>query len=448
MTRDRLLTAYKRCYNPSLARQFRASDSPIEEFASGPTVFDDEGRAYLDFACAHGVFGVGHGNADVRAALLAQLETLATVPALLYNAPAAELMARLADLLPGDLARVALAGSGSEAVEIALRTARLARPGRRRLVAMVDSYHGKTLGALAVMGQPHLRLPFGGCWPDTVFVEHGDAHALARAIGSGALAVFVEPVLGGGTLSVPPVGYMAAVRDLCDATGTLMIADEVQTGFGRTGTMFAVEHDGVVPDMIVLSKAITGGHTPIAATVLREALVAGSPHLAAAAALDRGSDSSGSPLVCAAANAAVDFIVEHDLPSRAGALGDVMLFGLERIAECHPEFVLDARGRGLMAGLRLRNRMVENALWLQLLRRGVLSAHSLSAAATPVLRFYPPMTVAREDIDRVLEMLDDSLVELGRRLWPIAYDIGDWSLRFQHRMPASVLRHGARLIGY
>ncbi|HEX8052775.1 MAG TPA: aminotransferase class III-fold pyridoxal phosphate-dependent enzyme [Thermoleophilaceae bacterium] len=444
--RDRLLGAYRSHYNPSLARMFDAYGAPVELAGSGAVLQDEEGCEYLDFSGGHGVFGVGHGNGAVRAAVLDQLHTLASAPPLLRTAPAATLIGRLAELLPGDLDRIALAGSGSEAMEIALRTARLARPDRRRLVAASDSYHGKTLGALAVMGQEHLRVPFGRSWPSTSFVPHGDAAAAAEAIGDGVLAMVVEPILGGGTLSVPPDGYLAALREHCDATGTLLVVDEVQTGFGRTGTMFAVERDGIVPDMIVLSKAITGGHTPIAVTAVREGLLAGSDALAAAAA-ERPSESAGSPLVCAAANAALDFIVEHDLPGRAATLGPVVLDGLERIARSHPELVHDARGRGLMVGLRLRNRVVENALWLQLLKRGVLGALSLSVARTPVLRLYPPLTVERDEIERVLDVLDESLGELRRRLRPAVYDLGDQSLRFQHRLPPSLLRRGARLIG-
>jgi putrescine aminotransferase len=443
--RERLLGAYRSHYNPSLARMFDAYGAPVELAGSGAVIQDEEGGEYLDFSGGHGVFGVGHGNGAVREAVLEQLRTLATAPPLLHTAPAAGLMGRLAELLPGDLDRVALAGSGSEAMEVALRTARLARPDRRRLVAACDSYHGKTLGALAVMGQDHLREPFGRSWPQTSFVPHGDAEAAAAAIGTGALAMVVEPVLGGGTLSVPPDGYLAALRAHCDATGTLLIVDEVQTGFGRTGTMFAVERDGIVPDMIVLSKAISGGHTPIAVTAIREALVAGSASLVTAA--ERPSESAGSPLVCAAANAALDFIVEHDLPGRAAELGPVLLDGLERLARSHPALVHDARGRGLMVGLRLRNRVVENALWLQLLKRGVLGALSLSVARTPVLRLYPPLTVERDELERVLDVLDESLAELRRRLRPSVYDLGDQSLRFQHRLPPSLLRRGARLIG-
>jgi putrescine aminotransferase len=446
MRRERLLRAYRAHYNPSLARLFAASGTPVEAAARGTTVVDAEGREYLDFAAGHGVFGVGYANEHVRAAVLDQLERLATAPPLLRHEAAATFMSRLAALLPGDLDRVALAGSGSEAVEVALRTARLARPQRRRLVAATDSYHGKTLGALGVMGQPHLRTPFGPSWPDTAFVPHGDARALEAAVGAGALAVILEPVLGGGSLSVPPDGYLTAAREICDRTGTLLIADEVQTGFGRTGTMFAIEREGIVPDIVTVSKAITGGHAPIAATVMRRSLVDDAPDAMTGAAA-RGSDSAGSPLACAAANAALDFIEEHDLPARAAALGEPLMAGLSAIAADHAPLVLEARGRGLMAGLRLRNRMVENALWLKLLKRGVIGGLSLSNAATPVMRVYPPLTVERGEIDHALGALDESLRELRRGIRRHLYDLGDRSLRFQYRMPASVLRGGARLIG-
>jgi putrescine aminotransferase len=432
---SRVLRAYRRHYNPSLARLFEASHCPVEIAGRDQTVVDSDGIAYLDFAAGHGVFGVGYCNPAVQAAVQQQLATMATAPPLLDHEPGATLIAKLASLLPGDLDRVVLAGSGSEAVEVALRAARTARPDRPALVAAVDSYHGKTLGALAVMGQPHLRTPFGTSWPDSRFVPHGDTRATTAAIGPDTAAVILEPVLGGGSLTVPPDGYLAAVRACCDQVGALLIADEVQTGFGRTGTMFAIDRDGIVPDVIVLSKAITGGHVPMAATVMREGL-----HV------DYASDSAGSPLACAAANAAIDYIVEHDLPARAAGLGTRLLAGLDELAVAHPRFVREARGRGLMTGLQLRNRMVENALWLQLLKRRVVAALSLSRAAAPVLRLYPPLTVTAREIDIVLEALDESLTEMGRRLWTPVYDLGDASLRFQYRMPAAVLRRGARLI--
>jgi len=437
VTRTHLLRAYAQHYNPSLARLFGAACTPVEDSASGATVFTTTGEAYLDFACGHGVFAVGHRNAAVQHAVLRQIGTLATAPPLLGNEPRAKLLSRLARLLPPGLDRIELAGSGTEAVEIALRTARLARPGRRALVAAIDSYHGKTLGALAVMGQPHLRAPFGALWPPVAFVPHGDAEAAARAIKPGTLAVVLEPILGGGSLSVPPDGYLARVRERCDEVGALLIVDEVQTGFGRTGTMFAFERDGIVPDMVILSKAMTGGHVPIAAVAVRRELETDP--------LERPSDSAGSPLVCAAAAAAIDYIVEHELTARAERMGHLLLTGLEEIAAAHPELVHDARGRGLMTGLRLRNQLVENALWLQLLKRRVVVALSLSNASKPVLRFYPPLVVEPAQIDRFLETLDASLRELGR-FPPRVYDVAGRSLRLQHWMPASVLRLGARLI--
>ena len=443
MTRTRLLDSYARHYNPSLARLFHASRTPIEHHAGGARVVTSGGETYLDFACGHGVFAIGHRNAAVQQAVQRQLSVLATAPPLLDNEPAAALMARLAHLLPLGLDRIGLAGSGTEAMEIALRTARLALPDRRGLVAAIDSYHGKTLGALAVMGQPHLRQPFGSRWPAATFVPHGDVEAIEQAIRPNTLAVVLEPILAGGSLSVPPEGYLKAVRRRCDAVGALLIVDEVQTGFGRTGTMFAFEREGIVPDMLILSKALTGGHTPIAVTVVDRSV---SDRSATPVGLmEWVSDSAGSPLVCAAASAAIDYIVEHDLASRANRLGARLLAGLAEIGSRHPQFVLDVRGRGLMTGLRLRNRFVENALWLQLLKRHVVVALSLSNSATPVMRIYPPLTVNRAEIELVLDALDESLHEL-RRLPPRAYDIGSWSMRFQYRVPKSALRVSARLI--
>jgi putrescine aminotransferase len=425
---------------------YHAARCPVEATAQGAWVFAEDGSAYLDFAAGYGVFGVGHLDQHVQAAVQHQLVALATAPSLLYNAPAAALMRRLSGLLPGDLRRVLLAGSGSEAIEIALWTAMLARPGRTRLVAAAKSYHGKTLGALSVMGQDHLRSPFEPLWPDVRFVPYGDTSAMAAAVGRGALAVVLEPLLGGGYLIVPPDGYLAEVAQLCARTGTPLIVDEVQTGFGRTGTMFAIEREGVIPDVLVVSKGITGGHVPMAAAVVREQMIG---EIGLATGLDPagyGLGAAASSLTCAGAKAAIDVIVARDLPRRAEEVGRHLLRGLCDVVEAHPTLATDAPGRGLMAGVKLRNAMVENAVWLQLLKRGVLAGLSTnSRAEKPVLRLFPPLTVELDEVDVAVGALDEALDQLERRP-ALLFDLANHALRVQYHFPKLLLRGGARLL--
>ena len=373
--------------------------------------------------------------------MLEQLERLATAPFMTSHEPAAALVSTLAGLLPNDLQRVFLCGSGSEAVEIALRIAGLARPERTRLVAVSHGFHGKTLGATGVCGQDYLRKPFEPIWDDVRFVPFGDFEAMERAVGEGASAVLVEAVLGGGFITVPPPGYLAELRALCDRTGTMLVIDEVQTGFGRTGKLFAIEHDGVVPDVLILSKGMTGGHVSMAAAVVRESVMEAVP--ASAGTLDPFAyiaDAGGSPLACAAARAAISFIVDERLPEAAAEIGPYLQQGLRRAAERYPSVGLGAPGVGLMTGIKLRNNMVENALWLQMLKRKVITGLSTNPVTpTPVMRFFAPLTVTRQHIDVALEALDDSLRELTR--FPgLALDLANQVAKIQFRIPKPVLR--------
>lgn len=446
MRREEILNTYERHYNPTLGRLFDVAACPVEAHAQGMRLFDESGRSYLDFAAGYGVFSVGHLNARVQAAVQRQLARLPMTPPLLYNESVALLMCKLTSLLPAALNRVCLAGSGSEAIEIALRTVSWARPRRTRLVAAANSYHGKTLGALGLMGQNHLRSLFEPLRCAAQFVPFGDPAAMARAIGAGARAVFLEPILGGGHITVPPDGYLSAVRELCDRTDTPLVIDEVQTGFGRTGRMFAFEHDDIVPDILILSKAITGGHTPMAAAVMRDELAHCVGHAYEADPNAQQAGAWSTPLVCAAASAAIDFIVEENLPARAAALGAYLIERLRRTAEAYPAFVQDVPGRGLMTGIKLRNNIVESAVWMQLLKRRVLSGLSTNChTARPVLRLFPPLTVERAEIDTAVEAVHDSIKELAR-VPCLLYDLANQAFKMQHHLPLPLLRLGARLL--
>ncbi len=440
--RGELLQLYRRHYNAPLARHFELGGCSVETAGAGSVVVDELGREYLDVATAHGIFGLGHCHPGIQGQVLAQLDRIAGPTGGVAHGPGASLVARLANLLPGDLERVTFAGSGSEAIEIALRTALLARPGRTRLIAARHAYHGKTLGALGVMGMTHLRRPFEPLWPDVRLVEYGDAEAMAGAIGDGAAAVLLEPVLAGGTIQVPPAGYLEAVGAICERTGTLLIADEVQTGLGRTGRMFGIERAGVVPDMVVLSKILTGGYVPIGATVVSETVAREADDRAAGA--DYGSESACWPLVAAAADAAVSYVEQHGLADRAQRLGAYLGDCLDTLAEMFPRFVVDTPGIGLMRGVRVRSRVIENALWLQLRRRNVVVGLSLnSTATTPVLRVYPPLTVAREEIDQLMEALYDSLLSLERLRPRAIYALAGPALALQFWLPARMLTAAA-----
>ncbi|RBO92414.1 aspartate aminotransferase family protein [Nocardia puris] len=444
-SRRAVLDIYRRHYNHSLSLMMRAGRLPIEVSAREHTIVDERGREYLDFSAGYGVFGLGHLDPDVQRAAQRQLAELAMVPPPLRTAAAEELKRTLARITPGDLEHVILSGSGSEAVEVARRLARLARPGRVRMVAATTGYHGKTLGAMALLGQNHLTAPFFDADPDTRFVPYGDLRAMAAALDDGVAAVCLEPVVGGGYVTVPPDGYLTEVARLCRWHGALLIADEVQTGFGRTGTLFGVDRENVAPDILVVSKAMSGGHVPISATVVRDEVFAAALETSGGA-LPFDTEAGWSPFVCAAAAAAMEKIVADDLAGNAARLGDYLLDRLASVAARYPSLVLEVEGRGLMVGMKVLNPLVEQGILLQMVRRGVLTGISMNSAAKhPALRIFPPLTVSRAEIDKAVAALDATLADLSQ--YPaFSYRILDTFMAVQFHLPRWLLRYGADIL--
>lgn len=405
--RQQILSALGAHWNPGLAKVLAMGARPVELRAEGSTVYGEDGYQAIDFSGSFGVFAVGHGNARVLGAVRHALQTAPVVPPGAVDGSTARLFELLTEILPAGLNQYVLGCSGSDATEVALRAAHLARPGRRRIVVAEDGYHGKTLAALAVTGQRGPRGPFEPLGADVVVVPYGDTAAARAALaGHDVAAVILEPVLGGTALTVPARGYIADVAQACTDAGTLFVADEIQCGFGRTGWMFAVERDNVTPDVMLLSKALTGGVMPIAVCAFTDGVLADAmrnpewdPRL-----LD---GTCTSALATAAAAASVEELRERDLPDRAAALGPRLSGGLTRLVERYPGLLVDAPGIGLMTGLRVREPHVELMLHGGLFARGVHIGPSLDATLhQPVLRVYPPLTCTEDEIDQVLEALD------------------------------------------
>jgi putrescine aminotransferase len=440
MNRSDLIQASERHWNPTAALLYKMAHRTVESHAQGSYVHDEDGQRFLDFACSYGVFIVGHCNPHVQARVLAQMNQLAASPYGGANAITAEFMHTLTAMLPGDLSRVFFANSGAEISELTMRAVLAAAAPRRQIVVIQNSYHGKTLGALNLLGQKGHRQPFLPLMPDVTFVPFGDVDAMKRAVGEGVAAVFLEPILGGPYLQVPPPGYVRQVAELCKATGTLFIADEIQTAFGRCGRMFAIDYDdGVQPDVMLLSKGITGGHSSMAVAVMSEALVQRIEAIPNLPARYLSTDSGGSPYACAAALAAIEFIRDQDLPARARQLGAQLLKGLRDAAARHPQLIVDVPGIGLMTGLKVRNPAVETAITIGLAKRGVHVGHSLNeSAVNPVLRFYPPLTVSSEDIAKALAALNETLDEMARKP-PVVFDALNQVIRRQYRLPKALM---------
>ncbi len=351
----------------------------------GARVWDAAGREYIDCVGGHGVAIVGHCNPEVVEAIRKQAGDLVTCPEVFYNDRRAELLTRLAEVAPVGLDRAFLCNSGAEAVEGAIKFARLAT-GRPGIVGAMRGFHGRTFGALSATWEEKYRKPFEPLVPGFSHVPYDNLDRLAEAVGPDTAAVLLEPVQGEGGVRPASPGYLQGALEICRQHGALLILDEVQTGLGRTGRMFACEHEGVVPDLMCLGKGLAGG-VPIGAVLL-------GPRIPPLPQGVHGSTFGGNPLACAAAVAAIGFIEREDLCGRAARLGARFIEQLRGLSSSR---IREVRGRGLMVGIELREKVQPYLLALQ--ERGVLA---LPAGAT-VLRFLPPLVIDEQDLARVVE---------------------------------------------
>ncbi len=389
--------------------------------AEGLSLFDDQGREVLDFLGGYGAVSLGHNHPDVRAAIEEVL--LSQPPQFLLFAPqplAAELARRLVALAPAGLDLCFFASSGSEAVEGALKLARLATR-RRRFVSALGSYHGTTMGALSVTGSERHRQPFEPLLEDASFVPFGDAAAVERELRKRDVAALIlEPMQGEGGMRPPPAGYLAEVSRLCRRYGTLLVLDEVQTGLGRCGKMFASDEQGVEPDVILLAKGLSGGLVPISALITKKPL-----WQRAYGTLQRYdlhcSTFGGGALACAAALATLEVIHRDGLVEASARHGQYLRERIAAVTAGHP-LVKEVRGQGLLLGIELDapaggvgKDLAGQWLVVGLLERGVLV--QVCADATGVVRVQPPLTVTGEAIDRFAAALQATLAEHATGRW-------------------------------
>ena len=359
---------------------------------SGAYVFDADGKRYLDATSGQGVAALGHSHPAVAAAIAEQAQRLITCHESFYNDRRAELYALLSGIMPGDLQRFFLCNSGAEAIEGALKVAKLLT-GRDGIVAVKRAFHGRTTGALSMTWTPKYRKPFQAWLPTVTHVAFNDIEGACEAINGETAAVVLEAVQGEGGVHPAADIYLRGLREHCDRTGAMLIMDEIQTGFGRTGRWFGFEHAGIVPDIVAMGKAIGGG-LPMGAVGWRDAHgpIPRATH---------GSTFGGNPLACAASIAALNTIRAENLVERARENGDWLMNQL-RDADLRQARAL--RGRGLMIGIELRGRVTPILKSLQ--ESGVLAL----PAGLNTLRLLPPLIINREQlqnlVDAIAQVLD------------------------------------------
>jgi acetylornithine/succinyldiaminopimelate/putrescine aminotransferase len=377
----------------------------IEAQREGAWVWDFDGRRFLDCFTSAGSFNVGRRNPRVIRAAHEALDTLDHGNFLLCSRQKAELAKKLAEITPEGLQCTTFGNGGGEAIDFALKLARGAT-GRAKIISSVNGYHGHTGFALSATGRSAYREPFEPLVPDFEFVPYGDLAAIEAALDETTAAVILEPVQGEGGIVVPPAPYLRGVRDACDRVGALLILDEIQTGFGRTGKWFASEHYGVVPDIMTVAKSLGGSIVPISAAIyteeLREFLIP-NPfiHL---------STFGGSDLACVVALAVIAEIEETGLVEHAAKVGTRLVAGLHRIKDAHPEVIAEVRHLGLMTGLKYTEDGYGVRMSHQLSRHGVLAIYSGNEPS--VMRLMPSLVITAEEIDFLLEAIEASVTDL------------------------------------
>ena len=356
----------------------------------GASLFDVDGNEYIDCSSGHGVANLGHAHPKIAEALYKQANTLVTLFKTFPNDQRAMLMQKITALVPG-LDRVFFCNSGTEAVEASFKFARIST-GRKNFIAAMRAFHGRTYGSLSATFNKKYREGFEPLLPGVSHVSYNNIEALDKAVNEETAAVILEVVQGEGGVYPASAEYIQAARKICDKRGALLIVDEIQTGFGRTGKMFAIQHFGVTPDLLTCAKSLAGG-VPMGAVLIGENVKNLVPGV-------HGSTFGGNPLSCAAANAALDIIIGEDLPRQAAEKGAYLMDKLKQIQSPN---IRDVRGMGLMVGIEMKQKVAGYVKALQEKRIIALNA------GMTVIRLLPPLVITYEQIDRVVKALTEVL---------------------------------------
>ena len=367
----------------------------------GSHVWDTDNNEYIDCMGGYGVALVGHRNERVVNAIKSQIEKVITVHSSFYNKTREEFLQTLIDVAPAGLSQVHLNNSGSESVEAGIKFARKFT-GRKGMVAMKGSYHGKSMGALSLTFNPKYRESFKPLVEKVTFSPYGDIDALQTAVDKDTAFVILEPIQGESGIHVPPDGFLQDVRKVCDENESLLVFDEIQSGLGRTGSMWASEHWETIPDIMCLAKGIAGG-VPMGVTLVKPDILS---------VMKKGEHSStfgGNPLACAAGTATLQALTQDGLIENAKNMGEKFFRGLNDLKSKH-KIIREVRGRGLMIGVELKFDVKD--ILMEGIKKGLLLLYS----GRNILRLLPPLVISDEDVTKSLQILDELLTnEEGRR---------------------------------
>jgi putrescine aminotransferase len=389
-------------------------DEPALEWSGSDSMLEDIlGRKFIDCLGGFGIYSAGMKHPKVVKAVADQLRRMPLSSQELLDPLRAALAKLLGEIAPGDLQYCFFINNGTDAVEGAIKLARVFT-GKTNFISSLRGFHGKSCGALSLMGKWEFREPFLPLLPGIQYVEFGDADAVedelykADATGKGVAGVIMEPVQGEAGAIVPPDDFWPRIRKACDEYGALLIADEVQTGMGRTGKMFGVEHWNTVPDVMCLGKALGGGVMPLSAFMSTPKIwknLETNPFI-------HTSTFGGNPLACAAGIAAINVTLEEDLPGQAYTKGRYLLGELIALQIRYDRLLKQARGKGLLLGLEFVNKEIGYKVVSGLFKRGVLVAGTLTNSK--VVRIEPALNIPETMIDEILERLEDTLKEIDR----------------------------------
>ena len=366
----------------------------------GSHVWDTDNNDYIDCMGGYGVALVGHRNERVVNAIKSQIDKVITVHSSYYNKTREEFLQALIAVAPPGLSQVHLNNSGSESIEAAIKFARKFT-GKKKMVAMKGSYHGKSMGALSLTFNPKYRESFQPLVEKVSFSSYGDIDGLRTVVDKDTAFVILEPIQGESGIHVPPKGFLQDVRNVCDENNCLLVFDEIQSGLGRTGSMWASEHWNTIPDIMCLAKGIAGG-VPMGVTLVRPDILS---------VMKKGEHSStfgGNPLACAAGTATLHALTQDGLIDNAKNMGQKLFNGLEDLKSKH-KIIREVRGKGLMIGVELKFEVKD--ILMEGIKKGLLLLYS----GRNILRFLPPLVISEEDIVKTLQILDELLTNEENR---------------------------------